>query len=71
MILNKEKANEWLHKMVNDPMIDDDWWEIRGQHIRDDICYYLDKNGEVNLKKLAKIHDDVVFWLYNKYFGDK
>lgn len=71
MILNKEESKKVIKKLVNDPTITDDYWEEVVQHIRDDLCYYLDKDGEIDVDKIAKFHGPFVYEIVKRYLGDE
>lgn len=64
-----EKAKKWIDKMIHDPSINEDWWETKGQHIRDDIQRQL-KRGYFDLEELKEFHGSVVTDLWNKYFDN-
>ena len=68
MKVSKKRAEEFAIKINGDMDIDDAAFEAKYQHIRDDLLYYASK-GDVNLEDVSDFHGQVVFRLYQKYFG--
>ena len=52
--LNNEQCIRFISKLVGDESITDDDWEERYQHLRDDLCGYI--NGTVVLEELHRFH---------------
>ena len=67
MIISKDLADVLVQKMINDKKIDDDEWERKYQHIRDDICFYRDKYGYVDIDKVANFHGNIIYTLIKRY----
>ena len=67
MIISKDLANVFIKRMINDEKISDDEWEVKFQHIRDDICMYRDKYGYVDMDKVANFHGNIVYTLAKRY----
>ena len=69
MEITKKQAEEFAIKIVQDTIIDDDSFEETFQHIRDDLFYYASTSEVVELDDIADFHGNVVYRLYEKYFG--
>ena len=69
MEITKKQAEEFAIKIVQDASIDDDSFEETFQHIRDDLFYYASRSDVVELDDIADFHGNVVYRLYEKYFG--
>lgn len=70
LVLNEDEAAQVIRKMVEDPTITDDYWEEKVQHIRDDLCFYLNEYGCVDVKEIADFHGSAVYRMIKKYLGD-
>lgn len=51
MILSDKQTELFIRKLVNDKSINDNLWETKYQHLRDDLCM-----ENVNLEDLHNFH---------------
>ena len=67
LVLNEAQTTKVIRGMVNDSSISDDFWEAKGQHIRDDFCFNLEQYGVVDVKEIADFHGPIVYQMVEKY----
>ena len=66
-ILDKTEGDKVITGLINDSSISDDYWEKKGQHIRDDLCFQLERYGCIDVKDIADFHGPIVYLMVEKY----
>lgn len=66
-ILDEIEGDRVITGLINDSSISDDYWEKKGQHIRDDLCFQLERYGCIDVKDIADFHGPIVYLMVEKY----